>query len=180
MSVRSKAVRALVAHLKAAGVLGAIYPDWYSGDRVFPSTTVYVTRSPEDPAYTGSFAFNVGIESQYFAAQPSDELNPEAHRVAFDALTTAIEEALMLSDDNATYKATCKAINAAALALSLPADDSAESVQVAANNADLAAFTAQWWGNLAQDGGHADDGAATWKSQFWGRLIACGTGGLLE
>lgn len=179
MSLRSKLDRAIVARLRDQGVCTNIYPANSSDVREFPNVTVWSHAGTQDPAFTGTYRFRVDIHVQYQAAVQQEEVNPEANRVALDALTDSVYAALMESDNGYDLQATAGLITASGNALAAAADTTDEAILRAANNADMAEFTCQQWLEAGLDGGIPDDGSTSWREILQFDAVAAGKANLL-
>lgn len=161
----SKLSRAIRYYLIAQGVVSA--DDCY---HAYDSRTINLQGGPvisveiaplnPDVPFTGNDEFKVHICVKGNAANQPNTSNPDAARLAFDALVGAARMQLMLSDDGCqSLHATYKAINAAAYLMPVDASSGTNPTQTqfAANNADMADFTITGWYNGIYGQGAAKD-----------------------
>lgn len=118
------------------------------------------------------FWIQIGIEGP--AANQPDQVNKGAQSVALDNLAGQIIDALSISfDEGQTMQATADAITEAGRLL-VTTGDAIEQ----ANNADMLAFTCQYWyagnltgGNPRDEGGNVN--TTNWKELASFTAIAC-------
>jgi hypothetical protein len=125
---------------------------------VLPITIVTVGKGDPDAPFTGDNQYTVFVTTKFIELAQQTDTNSESYRVTFDAAVGAARMPLMQSDDNQTLKATYKAINAAAAMMPVtPPNPTADQIQFAANNADMADFTIMQWLEGYYGPGKAED-----------------------
>jgi hypothetical protein len=186
--LRSKLDRAIVAYLKTCSIYCAvpnvtanIYKANWSGDVDASKGPLADVRSHDGvPALTSSqcgvwkFWVQVGIEGP--AANQPGQANKGQQSVALDNLTGQMIDALSISTDGTDYQAAADAITAAGRALAgIAVPGSNPPVY---NDADMLAFTCQYWyagnltgGNPRDQGGAAD--TTLWKELASFTAICC-------
>jgi len=162
----SKLDRAIVAYLisEGAGTAGDVYPANRSGTKVLPNTTVQAFRGQPNPVCDGNYNVDVKVLVSMPAAEQPGSENTQAQRVAFDERLARTFDALHLSDDGDTLKATADAITDAGRDL---ADSDPD------NNADMADFTCLSVLNLGFDRGEPDDAACAFVEVLTIRCNCC-------
>jgi hypothetical protein len=158
----------IYSHGVVASVTANIYPANWSGQIDLSKGTVGMVRSHEgSPTLTGGMGnirtFYVEIQADGSVANQPHQANPGAQRVALDLLAGMVNDALSLSfDDGQSFQATADAITAAGRALATTGGE-----QDQANNADMLAFTCQYWYLGNQTGGHPQDEGGGKDSTRW-------------
>lgn len=163
--LRSKLDRALVAYLTAQGVANTVLPARSSSTLDVSNGPVVVVRShsgrPEAAPAAGIWRFQVEIAVYGEAAPAPANADPDAQRFSLDDVFGATVDALMQSADlGQSLDATTAAVNAAGRALA-----QSSNATVAADNADMADFTLQFWIPTGLDAGNpkGDDQETVWK-----------------
>ena len=181
-NIRSKLDRAVVAYLKAAGVCDVINPAMYSSVIDMDASPVWiVVRSHQGTPTTAlcnvwDFLVEVGVHGP--ATPPLNTENEGENRVSFDQVFAGMFDALMQSGQgqafNQDLQATADLITSNGRALAVSAD-----ATIAANNADMADFTCQYWyPPVALDGGNprvqgAPENTTVWKEFATFKAIVC-------
>lgn len=137
----------------------------------YPHVIVLSHSSTHDPAPTGDEAFMVRIICKFGVAGARQQANPYAARVARDAIVGLMLTLMLQTDDNATLDLTAANITAAGRALAADADP-----LIAANNADMANFTALHVGyHGTTTRGDPDQEGCAWVEIREFRITACPT-----
>ena len=112
--------------------------------RVTPCISVLASHSEESPTYSMDKDFYVAVEATWTGQNEVGSENPESNRVEIDNLIGVAEAALSQTTTGQDRQATCDALNFFGRALAVDASNGSDPVQVqeAANNADMANFTA--------------------------------------
>ena len=164
-NLRSKLNRAIAAYLvsQGCGGVGDVVPANSRQPKSYPNTTVQSTLSKPEVPLTGLRRVTVHISIKGSAVIDPSEPNPEVARINFDKRVAQTYDALMQSDDDETLRATAAAITEAGRALAVPADDSPEAAQFAANNSDMEDFTCSSWYDMGEGDGEPSGEGCAWN-----------------
>lgn len=176
-NIRSKCSRAVCAYLISKGVGG--WADTFHfrsrADRAYPNTTVIPVGAKPEVMFTGNYRVTVFISIKGSAADKPDAVSEEAPRLAFEERFASTHDALMQTDDNQTLRLTSEDITAAGRAMAVAVDDSAEAIQFAADNADMADFTLFDWIDGGFGNGEANDEGCDWEDVLIFDAVCCGS-----
>lgn len=138
-------------------------------DRTLPNTTV-VSGDSQPFDGPGNWRFPVTLVLRDEAVTQPTEINLEASRQTANGRLSGILNALNRSDDEHTlyYTALELTTKGRALAVDASGGTDADSVQRAADNADMADFTVLWWESVSV--GAAAKTTAT-GATFWERTL---------
>ncbi len=164
-NLRSKLNRAIAAYLvsQACGSVDDISPANSRTASKYPNTKIRCTIGKPEVPLTGLRRMPVLISIRGSATQKPGEPNPDLARVNFDARVAATYDAMLQSDDDQTFRATARAITATGRALAVVVDpNDPESVQFAANNADMVDFTCQAVYDTGEGDGEPDAEGCDW------------------
>lgn len=176
----SKLARALCYYAVSEGVVPLERAFWFGRRTVReltdgPILSVKLGKGDPDPNCTGNYRFSVSIVIQGSSLKGDDDADDDEARMAFDAVVGLAHDAFTFTadTDGQTLDATLKAINDAALAATIPVDESADAEQFATNNADLADFCILSW----EDAGYGETEAQVcdWEVPLLFTCIACET-----
>lgn len=157
-----KLSRAVRFYLVNAGVVGAAsaYHMFDVRERNFdngPLVDVLILPGMPTPEFTGDDSYKVHVRVRFNAVAEMAEAASETARLAFSAQIGKVRQALMLSDDGQSFRATMRLINNAAYLMSTPFDGSDAAKTFAANNKDMDDFTVLAWYQDVYGPGSAKD-----------------------
>lgn len=172
--LRSKLDRAIAAYLVSvgAGSFNDVAPGNTNTAKGYPNTAVRSTISRPEVQLTGLRRITVHISIKGSAVTAPLEPNQEAPRLVFDRRVSDTADAMAMSDDDQTFRATARAITDAGRALAVLFDDSPEAALFAANNADMADFTCQAVYDAGEGDGPADEEGCAWEEILMYEILA--------
>ncbi len=181
--LRSKLNRAIVAYLISVGAgsrndtfAANVNRSSIGQHKPGNNTTVQATLSKPEPYLTANRRITVHVRIRGSATQSPKEPNWEAARTTFDERVGAVYDALLQSDNAQNLRATAQAITAAGRALAVADDPSnPQSVQQAANNADMVDFTCLGWYDMGEGDGEPQQEANAWEEVLVFDALCCGS-----
>ena len=112
--------------------------------RPIPNTTILAGDGTPFSG-PGNWQHPVTIDLRDTALTQPEETNPNRTRIDANNRCTRIVNALTRSDDTHTLYYTAQQLTAAGRAMATAVNSSAEAIQFAEDNADMAEFTVLWW-----------------------------------